>query len=238
MFFCIFQACCVEHDSPKVKTGVEILPEMSSSNESQQSKSQSSPLDEIRIVNSINEIETPDDPQPKANNVPHAMMLVAQTSSNSTTMTTTTTKVVPETKHVATSMSQMDLSVKSDWKSHNTTSLLIRPNITNILKKRQKIDIKRERKAAKTLGVIMSCFILCWLPFFLMQIFFAVCKECYITNLLEKSPLVTVLTWCGYLNSLLNPIIYTIFSPDFRSAFKKILFGKYSKKRHKRNYLK
>lgn len=102
-----------------------------------------------------------------------------------------------------------------------------RPVISNMLKKRAEIDIRRERKAAKTLGVIMSCFILCWLPFFFMQIFFAICKDCYITHLLEKSPLVTFMTWSGYLNSLLNPVIYTIFSPDFRSAFAKILHGKY-----------
>lgn len=111
-----------------------------------------------------------------------------------------------------------------------------RPNINNILKNRAKIDIKRERKAAKTLGVIMSCFILCWLPFFLMQIFFSICKDCYVTRVLENSPLVTILTWCGYLNSLLNPVIYTIFSPDFRNAFAKILFGKYTIKN--RNFYK
>lgn len=116
--------------------------------------------------------------------------------------------------------------------------IINRPNVTAILRNRQKIDIKRERKAAKTLGVIMSCFILCWLPFFLMQIFFATCKDCYMTRLLENSPLVTILTWSGYLNSLLNPVIYTIFSPDYRFAFKKILFGKYTKVKHKRNYMR
>jgi 5-hydroxytryptamine receptor 1 len=41
------------------------------------------------------------------------------------------------------------------------------------------------------------------------------------------SPIVTILLWLGYLNSLFNPVIYTIFSPDFRNAFSKILFGKY-----------
>ncbi len=121
----------------------------------------------------------------------------------------------------------------------STTSVFTnRPNVTAILRNRQKIDIKRERKAAKTLGVIMSCFILCWLPFFLMQIFFATCKDCYLTSLLENSVLVTILTWSGYLNSLLNPVIYTIFSPDYRFAFKKILFGKYTRKRQKRNYMR
>lgn len=115
----------------------------------------------------------------------------------------------------------------------SSVSMQQRPSCVNdvqdVLKKRAKIDIKRERKAAKTLGVIMSCFIMCWLPFFLMQILFSVCKNCAITEILEKSPLITILTWLGYLNSLLNPCIYTIFSPDFRNAFGKILFGRYRK---------
>lgn len=31
-------------------------------------------------------------------------------------------------------------------------------------------------------------------------------------------------TWLGYANSALNPVIYSIFNRDFRRAFKKILF--------------
>ena len=32
--------------------------------------------------------------------------------------------------------------------------------------------------------------------------------------------------WLGYFNSTLNPIIYTVFSPEFRQAFKRILCGR------------
>lgn len=31
------------------------------------------------------------------------------------------------------------------------------------------------------------------------------------------------MTWLGYINSSLNPLIYTIFNTEFRKAFKKIL---------------
>ncbi|KAK6020435.1 hypothetical protein OSTOST_13910 [Ostertagia ostertagi] len=33
-------------------------------------------------------------------------------------------------------------------------------------------------------------------------------------------------TWIGYMNSFMNPIIYTIFNTEFRRAFKSILMGK------------
>lgn len=90
---------------------------------------------------------------------------------------------------------------------------------------RKKIDIKRERKATKVLGVVMGCFILCWLPFFIEE------TICGLFHLTINEKIISVLTWLGYLNSLLNPVIYTIFAPDFRQAFGKILFGRYRKRR-------
>ena len=92
-------------------------------------------------------------------------------------------------------------------------------------KSRKKIYIKRERKATKVLGIIMGCFVLCWLPFFIKETMVG------LFHLAVNEKVSSVLTWLGYLNSLLNPVIYTIFSPDFRRAFGKILFGKYRNRR-------
>lgn len=92
---------------------------------------------------------------------------------------------------------------------------------------KEKLEQKRERKAARTLAIITGSFIFCYLPFFIIAILRPFCGDsCHYPELL-----LSFVLWLGYFNSLLNPIIYTIFSPDFRMAFRKILFGNYHKSR-------
>lgn len=84
-----------------------------------------------------------------------------------------------------------------------------------------KVQAKRfrmETKAAKTLGLIVGGFILCWLPFFTMYMIRAFCQLCI------EPLLFSVLFWLGYCNSAINPLIYALFSKDFRTAFKTILY--------------
>ncbi|OQV21003.1 Dopamine receptor 1 [Hypsibius exemplaris] len=73
-----------------------------------------------------------------------------------------------------------------------------------------------EHKAAVTLGIIVSVFLGCWAPFFVINIVHANCR--CINNITFKA-----LTWLGYCNSAFNPIIYSIFNQDFRKAFRKLL---------------
>ncbi|KYN34598.1 Octopamine receptor beta-3R [Trachymyrmex septentrionalis] len=78
---------------------------------------------------------------------------------------------------------------------------------------------RAEHKAARTLGIIMGAFLLCWLPFFLWYLTTSLCGEaCYCPD-----TVVSVLFWIGYFNSALNPLIYAYFNRDFRDAFKDTL---------------
>ncbi|KAH8306171.1 hypothetical protein KR018_003273, partial [Drosophila ironensis] len=92
------------------------------------------------------------------------------------------------------------------------------------------IKMKREHKAARTLGIIMGTFILCWLPFFLWYTLSMTCGPCQVPDIV-----VSILFWIGYFNSTLNPLIYAYFNRDFREAFRNTLlclFCNWWKDRH------
>jgi len=76
-----------------------------------------------------------------------------------------------------------------------------------------------EHKAAITLGIIMGVFLFCWVPFFTINVVAAFCHggECI------PKIVFGVFTWLGYLNSTMNPIIYSVFNRQFRDAFKRVL---------------
>lgn len=90
--------------------------------------------------------------------------------------------------------------------------------VHQFFEQKQKISLSKERRAARTLGIIMGVFVVCWLPFFLMYIILPFCTICCLNG-----KLVNFITWLGYVNSTINPLIYTIFNLDFRKAFKKLL---------------
>ncbi|XP_067858281.1 beta-1 adrenergic receptor [Heptranchias perlo] len=80
-----------------------------------------------------------------------------------------------------------------------------------------KIIAIKDHKALKTLGIIMGTFTLCWLPFFLANV-----AKAFRTDIVPGK-LFLFFNWLGYVNSAFNPIIYCK-SPDFRAAFKRLLF--------------
>lgn len=78
--------------------------------------------------------------------------------------------------------------------------------------------VANEQKASKVLGLVFFAFVICWTPFFTLNIYFAACPECEVSDHLAN-----VCLWLGYVSSTINPIIYTIFNRTFKAAFIKIL---------------
>uniref|UniRef100_A0A8C5S0N0 Dopamine receptor D2 n=1 Tax=Laticauda laticaudata TaxID=8630 RepID=A0A8C5S0N0_LATLA len=82
---------------------------------------------------------------------------------------------------------------------------------------RRKFSQQKEKKATQMLAIVLGVFIICWLPFFITHIMNMHCN-CEIPQVMYNA-----FTWLGYVNSAVNPIIYTTFNIEFRKAFMKIL---------------
>ncbi|XDV54614.1 hypothetical protein PO909_022863 [Leuciscus waleckii] len=79
--------------------------------------------------------------------------------------------------------------------------------VINSLMKRR----KSESKAALTLGIIVTVYLLCFIPYYICSI-----------SVIPSTTL-TILTWMMYINSGLNPLIYALFYPWFKKTIKQIL---------------
>jgi len=78
----------------------------------------------------------------------------------------------------------------------------------------------RGRRAVRVLGILFAVFVMFYLPFFAAYIIHGTCQSCqpYISP-----QTITAFEWLQYSGSMLNPIVYHVFNPDFRRAFLKIL---------------
>ena len=76
---------------------------------------------------------------------------------------------------------------------------------------------RRIRRSARTLGLIIGGFLVCWLPFFIVATVVPFCDRCKVPDVVSS-----LVLWLGYSNSLFNPAIYAIWDKNFRRAFKRL----------------
>ena len=95
-------------------------------------------------------------------------------------------------------------------------------NITEEVKKENKSFLKRT-KAARTLGVVVSVFFICWTPFYIALLVDIITRFQSVPYLILQA-----LAWLGYLNSMMNPFLYYIFSQEFKHAFRVLFHRKVS----------
>ncbi|XP_078673249.1 muscarinic acetylcholine receptor M2-like [Branchiostoma floridae x Branchiostoma belcheri] len=111
----------------------------------------------------------------------------------------------------------MPLDVEWEHAGSRRSSTLSTQSFRGSVRQSGQSGERREIRAVRTLAVVSVVFLVCWLPFITMYLVTAACPACV------SSTAYNVSYWLAYINSSLNPIVYSLLSPEFRKAFKKVL---------------
>lgn len=93
---------------------------------------------------------------------------------------------------------------------------VIEQNNTPSFRKNVRRSSARERRAAVIFVIMISIYIFCWLPYFLLGLQHLIGNDFFA---LPTSVEYTLFYYPKFLNSLLNPLLYVFCKHDFRQAF-------------------
>lgn len=85
----------------------------------------------------------------------------------------------------------------------------------------EELSTAREMRVAKTISLIIGLFVICWTPFFTINMVYVFCRHCN-----RPKSLIYLSKVMHYSNSMMNFFVYSARSPDFRTFFKKVLCPK------------
>ncbi len=129
-----------------------------------------------------------------------------------------------------------DKNKKASTESNNGIKKYLKSNYQNI-----KNVANNERKALRVLIIMFTVFATLWSPFFILNTLSVLFEDLTKILLSKYEKLIySLLTWLGYVSSMANPIVYTMFNKTFRTAFLNVFLckRKYSKLNFKSDKLK
>jgi len=97
----------------------------------------------------------------------------------------------------------------------DSTESAMKSEVSRSEKKKLASTIKKSRRAARTLGILILCFSVCFYPFMcvsMLQIVFG----------FRLTFVSAVFSFLSQVNSAVNPFVYGVHSKDFRAAFKRM----------------
>ena len=95
----------------------------------------------------------------------------------------------------------------------------------------QEGNLSRDLQVAKTISIIIGLFVVCWLPFFTINVVYYYGSDSAIHFIKTNAgPLMSLTKGLHYSNSMMNFFVYAVKSPDFRETFKELLCNRFDGK--------